>query len=330
MAKKASAKKSASKKSAPPEANEKILLQMYRNIYATRQFELKCIELYRQGFIRGYLHPYLGEEAIAAGACAALGKGDYIISTHRGHGHCISKGADLKQMMAEIMGKATGYCKGRGGSMHISSKAENNLGANGIVGAGIPIGCGAGLGIKVKGGSQVVVVFFSDGASNQGVFGESLNFSRVFDLPVIFMLENNHYAASTPVELSAGCCELSNIGPAYGVPGICVDGNDAVAVYNETLRAVERARNGEGPTLIEATTYRHGGHHVNDPGLYMDQDLLAEWKARDPLHMLRERLAESKVGKIEKQVDAEIDEAIEFAKKSPGPSVEEFLASIQE
>jgi pyruvate dehydrogenase E1 component alpha subunit len=171
MATKASAKKSARKKSAPPEANEKILLQMYRNIYATRQFELKCIELYRQGFIRGYLHPYLGEEAVAAGACAALGRGDYIVSTHRGHGHCISNGADLKRMMAEIMGKAGGYCKGRGGSMHISSKSENNLGANGIVGAGIPIGCGAGMGIKVKGGKEVVVVFFSDGASNQGVFG---------------------------------------------------------------------------------------------------------------------------------------------------------------
>ena len=330
MAKQASAKKSADTKSAPPEANETILLQMYRNIYATRQFELKCIELYRQGFIRGYLHPYLGEEAIAAGACAALAKGDFIVSTHRGHGHCISNGADLKRMMAEIMGKATGYCKGRGGSMHISSKAENNLGANGIVGAGIPIGCGAGMGIKVKGGKEVVVVFFSDGASNQGVFGESMNFSRVFDLPVIFMLENNHYAVSTPVEFSAGCCELSNIGPAYGVPGICVDGNDAVAVYSETLRAVDRARNGEGPTLIEASTYRHGGHHVNDPGLYMDQDLLAEWKARDPLHMLRERLAESKAAEIENQVDAEIDEAVEFAKNSPGPSVEEFLASIQE
>lgn len=330
MAKKASAKKSADKKSAPPEANERILLQMYRNIYATRQFELKCIELYRQGFIRGYLHPYLGEEAVAAGACAALKKGDYIVSTHRGHGHCISNGADLKRMVAEIMGKATGYCKGRGGSMHISSKTENNLGANGIVGAGIPIGCGAGMGIKVKGGKEVVVVFFSDGASNQGVFGESLNFSRVFDLPVIFMLENNHYAVSTPVELSAGTCELSNIGPAYGIPGACIDGNDAVAVYSETLRAVDRARNGEGPTLIEASTYRHGGHHVNDPGLYMDQDVLAEWKARDPLHMLRERLAESKAGEIEMQVDVEIDGAVEFAKNSPEPSVEEFLASIQE
>ena len=246
------AKKQAGKNMAPSAVDEKILIGMYRNVYATRQFELQCIELYRQGLIRGYLHLYLGEEAVAAGACASLEVDDYIVSTHRGHGHCISKGADLKLMAAEIMGKATGYCGGRGGSMHISSKATNNLGANGVVGAGIPIGCGAAMGIKVKGGTQVVVVFFSDGASNQGVFGESLNFAAVFKLPVIFMLENNHYAVSTPVEFSTGCCELSKIGPAHGVPGICVDGNDAVAVYRETLQAVERARSGEGPTLIEA------------------------------------------------------------------------------
>jgi TPP-dependent pyruvate/acetoin dehydrogenase alpha subunit len=328
MAKKAQTNQPASEKPSSPVIDEGILLQIYRNIYTTRQFELKCIELYRQGFIRGYFHPYLGEEAIAAGACTAIGKDDFIVSTHRGHGHCISKGADLKLMMAEIMGKATGYCKGRGGSMHISSKVDNNLGANGIVGAGIPIGCGAGMAIKIKGSKQVVVVFFSDGASNNGVFGESLNFASVFDLPVIFMLENNHYAVSTPVEFSAGCCELSNIGQAYGMPGICVDGNDAMQVYLETKRAVERALNGEGPTLIEANTYRHGGHHVNDPGLYMDQKVLAEWKARDPLELMRTKIEKAKVEKIEAQVDAELEEAVAFAKNSPEPSVEEFLASI--
>ena len=330
MAKSPTKKKPASKRATSPKIGKEILEEMYRNIYATRQFELKCIELYRLGFIRGYLHPYLGEEAVAAGACAALRPDDFIVSTHRGHGHCISKGADLKMMVAEIMGKATGYCKGHGGSMHISSKKDNNLGANGIVGAGIPIGCGAGMGIKVKGGDQVCVVFFSDGASNQGVFGESLNFAAVFDLPVIFMLENNHFAVSTPVEMSAGSCELSNVGPAFGVPGVCVDGNDAIAVYTETKRAVERARAGEGPSLIEASTYRHGGHHVNDPGTYMDPDILAEWKARDPLHMLRAKLDESKAAEIEERKDREIEEAIEFAKNSPEPSVEEFLASIQD
>ena len=328
MAKKAAVKKNTTKKTTLPPIEKKILLQIYRSIYATRQFELKSIELYRQGFIRGYLHPYLGEEAIAAGACAALGKNDFIVSTHRGHGHCISKGADLKLMMAEIMGKATGYCKGRGGSMHISSKLDNNLGANGIVGAGIPIGCGAGMGIKIKGTKQVVVVFFSDGASNNGVFGESLNFASVFDLPVIFMLENNHYAVSTPVEFSAGTCELSNIGPAYGMPGICVDGNDAVQVYLETKKAAKRALNGEGPTLIEASTYRHGGHHVNDPGLYMDQKVLAEWKTRDPLKLIRVQIDRAAAEKIETQVDMELEKAVEFARNSPEPSVEEFLTSL--
>lgn len=330
MAPKAPATKRAGKQATASAVDAKVLLGIYRNVYATRQFELKCAELYRAGFIRGYIHPYLGEEAIAAGACAAVGEDDYIVSTHRGHGHCISKGAELKLMMAEIMGKATGYCGGRGGSMHISSKKDNNLGANGIVGGGIPIAAGAGMGIKIKGTSQVVISFFSDGASNNGVFAESLNLAAVFNLPVIFMLENNHYAVSTRIECSAGDCNLAGRGPAYGIPGICVDGNDAVAVYLETKKAAERARSGEGPTLIEASTYRHGGHHVNDPGLYMPRDELAEWKAKDPLFVLRKYINnDTKVNAVDKEVDLEMNEAIDFGKNSPEPSVEEFLAGIQ-
>jgi pyruvate dehydrogenase E1 component alpha subunit len=310
---------------------ESILLGMYRNIYATRQFELACVEYYRQGLIRGYLHPYIGEEAVAAGACAALRPDDYIGSTHRGHGHCISKGADLRLMMAEIMGKATGYCRGRGGSMHISSTTLNHLGANGIVGGGIPIATGAGMGIKVRGTDQVVAAFFSDGASNNGVFAESLNLAGIYQLPVVYLLENNHYAVSTPIECATGCCDLAGRGPAYGVPGICVDGNDAPAVYRETLKAVERARRGEGPTLIEAQTYRHGGHHVNDPGLYMDPDTLAEWKARDPLILMRRAIADDRhVAAVEARVDAELKAAVEFARSSPEPAVEEFLSTIKE
>jgi pyruvate dehydrogenase E1 component alpha subunit len=305
------------------------MLEMYRKIYATRQFELTCFELYRAGLIRGYLHPYLGEEAVAAGACTAIGQEDYIVSTHRGHGHCISKGAELKLMIAEIMGKATGYCGGRGGSMHISSKKDNNLGANGIVGGGIPIGAGAGMGIRVKGTDQVVICFFSDGASNNGVFAESLNLAAVFNLPVIFMLENNHYAVSTRIECSAGDCNLAGRGPALGVPGMCVDGNDAVAVYLETRKAAARARQGEGPTLIEAKTYRHGGHHVNDPGLYMPEDELAEWKARDPIIVLRSHIKnDKKIEAIEKEIDREMEAAVEFGKSSPEPSVEAFVASL--
>jgi TPP-dependent pyruvate/acetoin dehydrogenase alpha subunit len=329
MAKKSTAKKGAGKKGASPPVDEAIMLQMYRNVYATRQFELKCADLYRAGFIRGYLHPYLGEEAVAAGTCAAIGEEDYIVSTHRGHGHCICKGAELKLMMAEIMGKETGYCGGRGGSMHISSKKDNNLGANGIVGAGIPIAAGAAMGIKIKKTDQVVVCFFSDGASNNGVFAETLNLAAIFNLPVIFMLENNHYAVSTRIDCSAGDCNLAGRGAAYGIPGISIDGNDAVAVFIETKKAAERASRGEGPTLIEAETYRHGGHHVNDPGLYMPKDELEAWKARDPVVLLRNHINnEKQVKAIEKKVDQEMDEAIEFGKNSPNPSVEVFLASI--
>jgi len=329
MAKKPPAKKGTPKKAASSPVAEATMLQMYRNVYATRQFELQCAELYRAGLIRGYLHPYLGEEAVAAGACEAVGKDGYIVSTHRGHGHCISKGADLKLMMAEIMGKQTGYCGGRGGSMHISSKKDHNLGANGIVGGGIPIAAGAGMGIKIKGSNQVVVSFFSDGASNNGVFAESLNLAAVFNLPVIFMLENNHYAVSTRIECSAGDCNLAGRGAAYGIPGICVDGNDAVAVYLETRKAAERAGKGEGPTLIEAKTYRQGGHHVNDPGLYMPRDELAAWKARDPIIVLRNQISnDKKIEAIEKKVDQEMEEAVEFGKSSPNPSVEEFVAGL--
>ena len=329
MAKKTPPDKRVGKKTASAPVNEKIMLEMYRNVYATRQFELKCTELYRAGLIRGYLHPYLGQEAIAAGACAAIGDDNYIVSTHRGHGHCISKGAELKLMMAEIMGKATGYCGGRGGSMHISSKKDKNLGANGIVGGGIPIAVGAGMGIKIMGTDQVVASFFSDGASNNGVFAESLNLAAVFNLPVIFMLENNHYAVSTRIECSAGDCNLAARGPAFGIPGICIDGNDAVTVYLETKRAVKRARNGDGPTLIEAKTYRHGGHHVNDPGLYMPRDELEAWKARDPIIVLRDYINnDKKVEAIEAKVDQEMIAAIDFGKRSPNPSVEKFVATI--
>lgn len=312
-----------------PAVSEAVLLAMYKKIYATRRFELTCVDLYRQGFIRGYFHPYLGEEAIAAGACTAIEADDYIISTHRGHGHCVSKGADLKLMIAEIMGKETGLCKGRGGSMHISCKEDNNLGANGIVGGGIPIGTGAGMGIKIRGTKQVVVNFFSDGASNNGVFAESINLASIYKLPVIFMLENNHYAVGTKVEYSAGDCNLAGRGPAYGIPGVCVDGNDAVAVYRATREAAERARAGKGATLIEANTYRHGGHHVNDPGLYMDQELLKEWKARDPMVLLKAKIADTaRVTEIEQRIDSELEAAVEFAKNSPEPSVDEFLQSV--
>jgi TPP-dependent pyruvate/acetoin dehydrogenase alpha subunit len=309
---------------------EETLARMYRSICATRRFELACIEAYRSGLIRGYLHPYIGEEAVAAGVCAALREDDYIVSTHRGHGHCISKGADLRRMMAEIMGRADGYCRGRGGSMHIADRRFNNLGANGIVGGGIPIATGAAMGVKVRGTDQVVVCFFSDGASNNGVFAESLNLAGIYALPIVYLLENNHYAVSTPIECATGCCDLAGRGPAYGVPGICVDGNDAVSVHRETLAAAARARRGEGPTLIEAKTYRHGGHHVNDPGLYMDRGVLAEWKARDPLALMRQAVGDARADEIDAAVEAELRDAVAFASAAPEPDVAAFLSEVEE
>jgi TPP-dependent pyruvate/acetoin dehydrogenase alpha subunit len=330
MGKKASSKKLGERADSSPTLDERLLLDMFRKAYTIRHFELRCVELYRDGFIRGYFHPYLGEEAIAVGSIAAIEPDDYIVSTHRGHGHCICKGADLKLMAAEIMGRETGYCKGRGGSMHIASLDDHNLGANGIVGGGIPIATGAALGIKIKKGTQVVLSFFSDGAANNGVFGESLNLAAVFKLPVIFILENNHYAVSTPVDYSCRIENLARRADGYGLPGVTIDGNDAVAVYLETKKAVSRARQGEGPTLIEAKTYRHGGHHVNDPGLYMDKEVMEKWKSRDPVDLLSGKLNDkARVKEIENEVESELAEAVEFAKNSPQPSVEEFLASIE-
>ena len=299
-------------------------------------FETRCIRLYRQGLIRGYLHPYLGEEAIATGACAALRRDDYIVSTHRGHGHCIAKGADINLMMAEICGRAPGYCKGRGGSMHIADIDTANLGANGIVGGGIPIGVGAALSAKLRKSDQVAVIFFSDGASSNGVFAESLNLAAIWDLPVIFMLENNHYAVSTPIEESSRTPDLHKRAQGYMVTASTVDGNDVLAVYEKTKQAVQQCREGKGPVLIEAKTYRHGGHHVNDLGAYMPKDKLEFYKNKDPLKIVQKYLSENaqcsqeQIAEIEKMVDQEIYQAVDFAREAPEPSVEEFLKEISE
>jgi len=318
-----------------PKPNTETIKKMYKDAFTIRRFEEKAIEQYRVGNIRGYLHPYIGEEAIAVATISACRPDDYITSTHRGHGHAIAKGHDLKFMYAELFGKATGYCKGRGGSMHITNMAQGNLGANGIVGGGIPIAVGAGMAIKQKKGDQVVLCFFSDGGSNNGVFHESLNLAAVFHLPVLFILENNHYAVSTPIEASALVENLSIRAEGYGIPGITLDGNDAVKIYEAMEEPIRRARKGEGPTLIECKTYRHGGHHINDPGLYMPKDKLEYWKSRDPLIILKDYLNKagvkiSEIESINQQMEKELDEAIKFGLESPEPSVEEFLAEIAE
>lgn len=313
----------------------RLIEQLYRTLYTIRTFETQCIKLYRQGLIVGYFHPYLGEEAIATGVCAALRDDDCIVSTHRGHGHCIARGGELKKMVAEVLGREDGYCHGRGGSMHIADVTQGNIGANGIVGGGIPLGVGAALGIRIRGNDQVVAIFFSDGAANNGVFPESLNMAAIWDLPVVFVLENNQYAVASPIEEMTRVTDLYQRGPAYGVPSSLVDGNDVLAVYEKMQEAVATCRKGKGPVLIEAKTYRHGGHHVNDPGLYMPKERLEYYKTRDPVGIgrqyLREQgnLSEEAIGSIEREINCRMEEAVAFATSSPHPSVEQFLEEVQ-
>jgi TPP-dependent pyruvate/acetoin dehydrogenase alpha subunit len=316
-----------------PKPNTETIKKMYTDAFTIRRFEEKAGEQYRLGNIRGFLHTYVGEEAIAVATIFACRPDDYITSTHRGHGHAIAKGHDLKLMYAELFGKVTGYCKGRGGSMHITNMAQGNLGANGIVGGGIPIAVGAGMAIKQKKGDQVVLCFFGDGGTNIGVFHESINLAAIYHLPVLFILENNQYAVSTKIETCTLVEDLSIRAEGYGIPGITLDGNDAVKIYETMEEPIRRARKGEGPTLIECKTYRHGGHHVNDPGLYMPKDKLEYWKSRDPLIILKNYLEKagvkiSEIETINNGIEKELDEAIKFGLESPEPSVEEFLAEI--
>ncbi|MFH1761456.1 MAG: thiamine pyrophosphate-dependent dehydrogenase E1 component subunit alpha [bacterium] len=312
-----------------------LLLEIYKKLYTIRVFEHRCIKLYREGAIRGYFHPYLGEEAIAVGVCTALDKKDYITSTHRGHGHCIAKGADIRKMVAELLGKETGYCRGLGGSMHIADVTAGNLGANGIVGGGLPMGVGAGLGAWMRGEKRVSVVFFSDGATNNGVFAESLNLAAIWNLPVLFMLENNQYAANTPIEQAAKDTDLYKRTKGYGVEGLSVDGNDVLEVYEKTKAALKNCREGKGPILIEAKTYRHGGHHVNDPGQYMPADRMEYYKSKDPVLAARamilkkEKAMEDKILHIEQRVEEEMEEAVEYAKSCREMSVPEFYNMVE-
>ena len=248
---------------------------MYETALTIRLFEQRAIEQYRVGNIRGYLHPYLGEEGIAVGAVAALRPSDYIVSTHRGHGHAIAKGHEPRLMMAELLGRATGYCRGRGGSMHVSSLALRNLGANGVVAGGMPLAVGAAFAIRLKGESDIVVSFCSDGASANGAFHEALNLAAIYHLPVVFVLENNHYAVSTPIRDSrARGGPLGAGGRLRHARASRSTATTRSLVLEAMTTAVARARAGEGPTLIECKTYRHGGHHVNDPGLYLPKEEL--------------------------------------------------------
>ncbi|MFC1693598.1 thiamine pyrophosphate-dependent dehydrogenase E1 component subunit alpha [Candidatus Latescibacterota bacterium] len=313
--------------------DRELLVKMYRNIRTIRLFEETGMELYRNGYIRGYFHLYIGEEGIASGACGAIRPDDYIVSTHRGHGHYIAKGAELNKIMAELFGKKAGYAHGRSGSMHIADMSTGIVGGNGIVGGGIPLAVGVGMGIRQEQSDRVVLCFFGDGAANCGTFAESLNLAAIYRLPVIFILENNFYAATTHVTETSLCEKLSDRGTGYGVESKTVFGNDPLEVYHVVSEAVEKSRRGHGPTFIEAMTYRFYGHHVNDPGTYMPGDVTKEWKSRDPLDIMIQHLRDngiddSVIAHIDNEIQKAIDAAVAFAKQSPEPCVDEFKKEI--
>jgi len=300
---------------------------MLKLMYTIRQFEEKARQLFRQGLIYGALHPYVGQEAVAVGACAALENDDFVVSTHRGHGHCIAKGADLKRMMAELLGRETGYSKGRGGSMHMFSVEEGLLGGNGIVGGGLPIALGSAFSAQYRQSGQVTLCFFGEGAASNGTFHESMNLASLWKLPVVYICENNLYAATTPVSDSAPIENIADRASAYGFPGLVVDGNDVVSVYEAVQQAVARARAGEGPTLIECKTFRFYPHCMVIPE-HRRKAEVEEWRRKDPIVRFENRLLEEHLmtheeqEKIKREVENAIEEAVNFAKESRYPAVE--------
>ena len=313
------------------------LIRFYRTMRVMRRFEEEVFEFYKQGLMPGLAHLYMGEEAIATGACACLNDDDYVGSTHRGHGHLIARGADLDRMMAEILGKASGYCKGKGGSMHILSMDKGILGANGIVGAEIPIATGAAYSAVYRGTNQVALSFFGDSASNEGTFHESLNMAAAWNLPVIYIIENNLYGISVDIRDVTNTPDISVRAAAYNMPGVTVDGMDVTAVEKAVRVAVDRARKGEGPSLIECKTYRWQGHHVGDPATYRtrrDPDEKAKWMARCPVDCFKEEalkgklLSKKEFEAIEKEVEEQIQQTVEFAKNAPYADISEAFTDV--
>lgn len=309
---------------------------LYRTMYRIRIFDERIVQLFSAGRIAGALHSYVGEEAVAAGVAVNLRPDDAVVSTHRGHGHLLAKGGRMDRMMAELFGRVDGYCRGKGGSMHITDVGLGILGANGIVGAGIPIATGAGTAIALRGGDQVVVCFFGDGASNIGSFHEGINLASVWRLPVIFVCENNGYAQFTPQRMHTAVTDLFGRAQGYGIPGVSVDGNDAGAVAAIAAEAIARARAGQGPTLIEAKTFRWYGHAINNPASAVgrDQAEIAAWKARDPIPHLADALLrhgiarESDLAAMRQAADAELEAAVAFADASPSPPPESALEDV--
>ena len=308
---------------------------LYRTMLTIRLFEERVIAEMARGRGFGTAHTSDGQEAVPTGMCAYLSPEDYIASTHRGHGHCIAKGVEPRVMMAEIFGRATGACRGKGGSMHIADFSKGMLGANGVVGASVPLACGAALSAKLQSTDRVAVAFFGDGASNQGVVHESMNLASIWKLPVIFVCENNQYAQSTPVAYSTSVPSIADRARGYSMPGRMVDGMDVLAVCDAAGWAVGRARAGQGPTLLECRTYRYHGHFLaDDPSNYRPEEEVVVYNQRDPIPSFKRRvleegtISEAELTATEKEVESTIDEAVAFAETSPLPPVEELLTDV--
>lgn len=301
------------------------LLEMYRRMVRIREFELAAIDLFKRGQVKGTVHPYIGQEASGVGVCMALRPDDLVAGTHRSHGHNIAKGADSGKMMAEILGKETGYCKGRGGSMHIAAFETGSLGALAIVGSGIPLAVGAALAFKMRGEERVTVPFTGEGGTNTGNWHECLNMASIWDLPVVFVLENNQYAVSTRVDSAIKIEDLSIRAHSYGIPGVRVDGFDVLAVYEAAVEAVARARRGEGPTLLVTECYRIEGHYAGEPEVYRTRAEVEEYRKKDPIPRFGKYLVETGTASLDEiqaigaGVRQEMADAIRFAKESPAP-----------
>ena len=313
------------------EINKVLKLKMYRKMLEIRMFELTVARIFKEGKIKGVVHLSIGQEAAQAGACFALKKDDHIVGNHRSHGHNLAKGARMDRLLAEILGKSSGYNRGRAGSMNATAVEVGNLWSTAIVGANLPLAVGAGLTAKMKKTGRVTLCFFGEGASNTGSFHESLNLASIWKLPVIFLCENNLYAVSTPLNSSTSCASIAERASSYSMPGVSIDGNDVFAVYRAVCKSVEKARRGEGPSLIECRTYRWEGHYVGDPRVYRSREEENKWKKKDPIERLGSRLIEMKICSIKeieiihRQVKQKMDEALGFATGAPEPSGEEVM-----
>ncbi|MGD1993219.1 MAG: thiamine pyrophosphate-dependent dehydrogenase E1 component subunit alpha [Anaerolineae bacterium] len=318
------------------ELSQEMHLRFYRSMFRIRRFEETVVEMSQAGHIPGIVHVYIGEEPVAVGVCEALNPDDYISGTHRGHGHCLAKGMQAHRMMAELFAKATGYNRGKGGSMHIASLADGVLGCNGIVAGGVGLATGAGFSARQRGSGQVSVAFFGDGALNRGSLHEAMNLAAVWKLPVLFVCEDNGWAISMSSERSVAIDDVSVRAEGYGMPGVSVDGNDVTAVYQAAREAVERARAGEGPTFLICRTSRIRGHEEGDPQAYRDPEDLKNALAGDPVaryreHLLKEGLVtQEELEEIEAEVNEEVEEAVAFAKESPAPTLASALEDVYE